>query len=777
MKLKNFLIIVFMLAIGGLFVACNDAEVAIILDADFNITEEDTVSLDAKVIGLDEYELEYLDFNDTIISVSSTGEVVALKAGSTTITIGIKDYPDVTTSIDVTVKAKVELDDFAPTAITITGSDEVVVNATVKLTATVVPESANAALVWESDDLDVVAVTSDGTLLGKGVGSAKITAKSAIKDTVKGEFTVTVVAAESDEQIVNSAIDFLIAELPEYVHESFDLPVHPNPLITVEWKNNVNQVKTEYEFSATRDGVETISLKVAYGDAQSTKSVQLKLVVDLENNMHENLPLAVAAVDAYMAAVKDDVAGDLLLYPSVLGVNIVWATNNKNVITDEGAFVKPDNDTVVELTASFGHSGVAKVVTYNVTAIGFTQEEKVNYIINEGALKPFIDIETSSNVPLPGGEDRFGAKFTWVSGNPAVANNDGSYANLDLDVETTVKFTVTIEYDVAGFDFEEEFEIEITYKPLDDVGRAVIAFLASDFELPKQVVFGSSDIISQLTDLPTTLAEHDGISISWYGKEGEFDAEMNVLVPRVLYTPTEVYAKFSKEGLGDAVVALPINIGILTGENDFAFTVRTPSYAADLDQKQGMPAAEGGVGTVYALGFESFYFKSTFTRLVGEEQVTKTWYHFFAPGNVKEYKAEHLKDVDGKNFVDKTATDAVLAPQWGSTTRFFKNTTDGVIYIHKDDVVTLGAQAGSEAYKPFVIDATGKVVVVATPAMAFSPEGFIAYEIPVGGMLVCPGYLEAAVNVNLHYFGDELDRQIDVVTLTGWGTYTVPVTE
>jgi hypothetical protein len=776
MKLKNFLLVVFLLAIAGMFVACNGTVVSITLDADFDITAGDTVALNAKVIGLEEYELIYTPGDDTIVSVSASGEVTALKAGSTTIEIGIKDYADVTASVNVKVKPKVEFDDYAPTKVELVGSEELALNTSTKLTATVTPETAKTALIWESDNQEVAVVLSDGTVLAMGLGSAKITAKSAIKDSVFGELTINVVDSATDQEIVDSAVEYLISQLPEYVHETFTLPTHPNSNITVEWKNSLNQVKTQYDFAATRDGFDTLSLKVAYGDALKTQSVSLKLVVDLSKNVHENLPIAEAAVDAYFDALGADVTGDLLLYKEVKGVKITWTSGNTDIIKSDGTFIRPANDTEVSLSAFIGHTGLSKTREYKIIAKGYTDEEKVDYILNQGTLKQYIDMVTASNVSLPTVDDKFGAKLIWVSGNPAVANNNGSYVNVNIAEDTTVEFTVTIKYEVTGFDFEEDVKINITYKPLDEIGKAVNSFLASDFELPKQVVFGTSAHPSQLTNLPTTVDGHEGVTIEWYGKEGEFDENMNVLIPRILYTPTEVYAKFSKEGYQDAIVAFPINIGILTGEEDeFAFTVRTLSYVEGLDQHSGMPKEENGIDTVYALGFEGFYFKSTFTRTVGDKEITKTWYHFFAPGNVIEYTSEHLKDVDGKKFVDKTITSAVIKPNWSSTTRFMINTTDDVIYVHKDDVVALGAQAGTEQYKPFVLDKDGKVTTVATPAMAFAPEGFTAYEIPVGGMLVLPGYLEAAVNINLHYFAEELGREIEIIKLTGWDTYTAPV--
>lgn len=780
MKLKNLLVVVFLLAFGVLLVACNGKEITITLDADITLTAGDSATLKAEVVGLEEYKLVFDSEDATIASVDDTGLVNALKAGSTKIIIGVEGQPEVTSEINVIVKEKITLDTFAPTAITVAGDAEIKLNTSAKLTATLTPTSANAGLVWSSSDPEIAYVLSDGTVYAKNYGTVTITVKSAIKDTVTATYEVEVIAAEATaDEVANSAVELLMAQLPEYVHETFTLPVHPNTAITVEWKNSTNQVKTEYDFVATRDGEDTLNLKVVYGDAVVTKTVKLKTVVDLENNLHAKLPVAVKAIEAYMDAIGTDITDDILLYTDVDGVVVKWSSNVATVINADGKFVRPHNDTPVKLTANLGHTGASQMVSFNVVAKGYSQAEKVSYIVNEGALKPFVDKVTSSNLSLPLVDEKFGATLTWVSGSPEVADNNGKYVNRDLTEDTVVKYTVTVAYTVEGFAFTEDVDVNITFKPLNAIGKAILDFQALELDLP-QVVFGAApQFADQLvlgTDLPTSIVGHDGVSISWSGKEGEFNTEMKVLVPRLTYTLTEIYATFHKEGLDDAVVTVPVNIGILTGsEDEFAFNSRTPGYTVGQDQMIGMPAVEGGKPTLYALGFEKFYFKSTFARTVGEETITKTWYHFFAPGNLKVHTAAHLKDVDGKKFVDTTITDAVLAPLWGSATRFFQNGTEGTIYISKDDVVTLGAQAGSASYMPFVLDATGKVHVVSTPAMAFSPEGFTAYEIPAGGMLVCPGYLEAGVNPNLHTFGLELGRQIEVLPLSAdWATYTVP---
>lgn len=780
MKLKRILIPIFLLVFAFILASCSDkVEVSISLDADFTTFVGEEAQLKAEVKGAENATLVFTSENPTVASVDEGGKVVALKEGTAKIYVEIEEHEGVEAVVTVKVVAKVTLDDFAPASVMVSAdAEEIVLGGNLKVGALVMPASANKALVWESSDEEVLVVNSEGTVFAVGFGEAVITAKAALKDTVKDSIELKVVAAGTAKEIADGAVEYLLAQLPEYVTETFELPKHPNPDVNVQWRNSAGIAISSYQFMTVRDTTDTVSLFVEYDDVESSAIRTLRLVMDLNNNNHIILPQVVAAVKGYMAVVGDEVTGDLLIgkYTNLQGLNIAWTSSKADVISTAGKFTRPDNDTPVKLTASVGYAGLLEMAEFNVLAMGYTKEEKVDYILNEGSLKSFKNLEVTSSISLPLADNKFGAELTWVSDKPEVLDNDGNFVNMELSEEVEVTFTVTIDYKGLGYEFTEDVQVTVTVVPLNDIGKAIFVFRASEFELPKQVTYGASpQIPDQLTDLPTSVDGYPGVTISWYGKDGEFNTEMKALVHKILYTPTEVYAKFSSPGLEDVVLTFPMNIGIVASPDEFAFTIRTTGYTGlDHDPHDGMPAAEGGIGTVYALGFEDFYFKSTFERQVGEETIEKTWYFFFAYGNRKEFTADHLVERDGKMFVDSSNNDAKVVKQWGSATVIFVNTTDQTIYVDKDDINPLGAVANSAAYKPFVLDKDGYVTTVATPAMAFAPEGFTEYEIPAGGFLFCPGYIEAGLNPNLHFFADELGRKIDMLPLTDWLIYTKP---
>lgn len=775
MRLKNFLVVLFLIAFGVLLVACGDkVEPQIIVEADFTTVVGEKTILNPVLMGTKDEDvvLVYESSDATVVEVDQTGFIQALKAGEATITVFVRDNEEVKGEVKIKVLPRVTLNDFAPTKIELSAEEETMaVGTSMALTVTLTPAGANNTLFWESSNTAVATVVN-GTVFAHDFGKATIKAISAINKSVVGEIEVVVADTGTDGEVVDAAIAYLEAQLPEYVHESFTLPTHPNKDITVVWEDIFGDEIEEYEFTAEADGTDTVRVTVKYGEVEKFKDIDLLVTVDLDNNMHAKIPLVVRYLQDYFAALEGEVTGDLQLLTNYIGVPVTWMSNNTDVITTSGKFIRPDNDTNVTITASVGPGMLLKVHTFQVKGIGYTADEKIEYMKTQGSLKHLVDATITGPVSLPLLDDKFGAEITWASDKPDVLDAEGNYVNLDLAEDTEVTLTATVKYNVAGFEFEKTVDLKVTVKPLTDTGKAAILVLNAvkegEINIPKQVVYNNSAFPGKIENLPTSVEDVDGVTITWYGREGEFNTDMEVLIPRISYTPTEIYAKFSKEGAEDVELAFPINIGVMEGKlEEAAFTARTGAFGgATHDKSLGLPPAEGGTGgTPYALGFENFYFKSKFPFTVNEVDYEWDFYFFFAPGNVKEWDETHLKEVEGKKVVDVEAEGAILGPQWGSTARFFKNTTEETIYVNLAELTTLGAQASSEVYTVFVIDADGKVTTGNVSILA-PEEGVTQIEIPAGGMAVNPAYLDGPV---LRPFGQK-DNVIEVISIN-WGDY------
>ena len=121
----------------------------------------------------------YESSDDLVATVSSTGLVTGIKAGSTTITV--TGYNGITDTIDITVS------NIAVSSVSLNkNSTSLVVDGTETLTATISPSNAtNKSVTWSTSD-NSVATVDNGKITAVGAGSANITVT-----TVDGNKTAT----------------------------------------------------------------------------------------------------------------------------------------------------------------------------------------------------------------------------------------------------------------------------------------------------------------------------------------------------------------------------------------------------------------------------------------------------------------------------------------------------------------------------------------------------------------------------------------------------------
>lgn len=116
--------------------------------------------------------LSWSSSDENVATVDNSGKVTAVSEGKVTITVKTSN-PAQSASCDITVKAA---------SIPVTGVNidswiiNIGVNETAAIAYTILPENAtNKEVTFSSDNTDVVAVDSEGTLVGISSGSAKVT--------------------------------------------------------------------------------------------------------------------------------------------------------------------------------------------------------------------------------------------------------------------------------------------------------------------------------------------------------------------------------------------------------------------------------------------------------------------------------------------------------------------------------------------------------------------------------------------------------------------------
>ena len=180
----------------------------------------------------------------------------------------------------------------------------------------------------------------------------------------------------------------------------------------------------------------------------------------------------------YLTGAK--VEKDVFLPTSVYGVSLNWATDKAYVLTADGKLTRPNNDTEVSFTITPKLGAASASKTLKVVAAGYSQEDKIDYLLKQGSLKQIAGKEFVGSIPLPEYDAQFGIKLTYVSNDPKLVDNAGNIDTHAYDTEKQkVTFTVTAVYNdlnAADKAFTEVFDLEAYVAAYNDEVDTIINF-------------------------------------------------------------------------------------------------------------------------------------------------------------------------------------------------------------------------------------------------------------------------------------------------------------
>lgn len=240
------------------------------LSLDLNQTHQ----LSATVTPDNDVTLIWTSANPAIASVSSSGEVRALKIGKTTITVMTADGT-ATATCEVSVGGDIGIK-FEQSQMTLTMGNSVT------LTPIFTPEGYSEELKWTSSNLQIVNVDQKGAVTAKGVGTATVTAtgkssgKSAsVSITVeKSVLNVKITEIRVKSKIVNVNVGeyakFELELVPENANEAYSYRVISGNGVRV----------TEEGVFAVREGLATVAAVSASGVQSDVIIVQIQPITN-----------------------------------------------------------------------------------------------------------------------------------------------------------------------------------------------------------------------------------------------------------------------------------------------------------------------------------------------------------------------------------------------------------------------------------------------------------------------------------------------------------------
>ena len=453
----------------------------------------------------------------------------------------------------------------------------------------VTPAGAYTGLYFEVEDPEIAKVDSLGRITGLKPGKTRVHAWSTLDASVKDVVDFEVIAAGADLDIVIAAVNEVFAQLNRsYVAEDLALMHASNPSVKISYLKGSEVIAEyvdgeltrgtgyyEYEAPAV-DKLEKITVKGEYGanHVQHNMELALFVVADLANNAFNRVQMARDIVESYLLPYTSEVekvSADLALAAEIAGVEIVYTSNAKQIISNDGAYARPLDDTKVNLAVMYkyqipGGELYTESTAYDVYANGYSAEEKMEYIVNEGSLAFLNGYASNVSINLPAADDKFDAKLTYVSDKPEVYDNAGKYANQALEEATVVTYTVTFEYrgQVLGTK-----EIAVTANIPSVASKAANAF-AEDNDVPAHFPYGVKGREGG-NKLPGLVAQQvvgeDLANVTWEALEPELFSEGFVLNAQYLrYRETALKATFTNAADEEDKAELEIVINIGAGK-------------------------------------------------------------------------------------------------------------------------------------------------------------------------------------------------------------------
>lgn len=294
--------------------------------------------------------------NTSVATVSSTGLVQSVGAGSATITVATADGGKTATCSVSTVNEVTKV-----TSVSFEQKEmNLVVGNSSTLECSIFPTSAtNQAVFWDSSDSEVVTVDNSGTLNAVSVGTSVITVTSE-----DGGKTDTCIISVSEEEVVATSVTLNKSELSLTVGESETLIASITPSNAINtgfyWTSSHESVVKVDEFGevmAVSNGFSTISVTTKDGVLTETCAVTVNLVTtEYENSIVTESIGAGSGGSIELSDIFATIGTKITIYPVIYegfrldSIKVTAESGEAVLVLSSGSdyfFLQPESNTTV----------------------------------------------------------------------------------------------------------------------------------------------------------------------------------------------------------------------------------------------------------------------------------------------------------------------------------------------------------------------------------------------------------------------------------------------
>ena len=311
---------------GVFSVTVNRHETSIDVVDKLDVKVGDMLNLNATLSPSEAGKLDYASSNESVVIVNRSGEVTAVGAGSTIITVSFKGdyyYADASKDIIVTV-SKVD------TSIDVADKVEMTVGDVVNLNATLTPGGAGE-LNYSSSDESVVCVNEIGELTAMSGGSAIVTVRFAGNDKYAAAESKNILVTVGKLPAVIDVVSKLEMKVDEVIRLNASLtPEGAGELVYVSSDESVVTVNSLGEVTGITGGAAIVTVKFTGNDEYSAAESKNVLVT---------VALADASVSAENISMTVDENVTIAATTTPEGLNITYTADDSGVVKVENGVV------------------------------------------------------------------------------------------------------------------------------------------------------------------------------------------------------------------------------------------------------------------------------------------------------------------------------------------------------------------------------------------------------------------------------------------------------